>query len=462
MCTLFRRELGRWSKPWGTALLERFQHPAQVVVTGFVVTILTGTLLLLLPVATTDPGSASFTEALFTATSAVCVTGLVVEDVGAHWSTFGELVMLGLVQVGGLGLMTLATLFAILLSGRLGLRARMAAQVETKTLRMADVRRVVRRVVLFSLACEAAVAAVLTGRLLIGYDESPGRAAYLGVFHSVSAFNNAGFTLWPDSLIGFAADPWIILTICAAVIVGGLGFPVVFELARQWRHPRGWSILTRVTLAATVVLLAGGTLVLSAAEWNNPGTLGALPRSDRMQGGFMMAVMPRSGGLSSVDTSQMHPESWLVTDVLMFIGGGSAGTAGGIKVTTFGLLGFVLWAEMRGEARVNVGHRRLPDGTQRQAISIVLLGIGMVTAGTFVLLVMTSHTLDRVLFEVVSAFGTVGLSTGITAELPSSGHLLLVALMFVGRIGPLTFATALALRERTRRYELPEERPIVG
>ncbi|WP_243723285.1 potassium transporter TrkG [Actinomadura sp. 7K507] len=462
MCALFRRELRRWSKPRGNALLERFNHPAQVVVTGFVVTILTGTLLLSLPVATTDAGSASLVEALFTATSAVCVTGLVVVDVETHWSTFGELVILGLVQVGGLGLMTLATLFAILLSGRLGLRARMAAQVETKTLRMTDVRRVVRRVVIFSLACEAAVAVVLTARLIIGYGESPGRAAYLGVFHGISAFNNAGFTLWPDSLVRFAADPWIILTVCAAVIVGGLGFPVVFELARDWRRPAGWSILTRVTLAATAALLAGGTLMLSVAEWNNPGTLGALPESDRMPSGFMMAVMPRSGGLSSVDTSQMLPESWLVTDVLMFIGGGSAGTAGGIKVTTFGLLGFVLWAEMRGEARVNVGHRRLPDGTQRQAISIVLLGIGMVTAGTFTLLAMTSHTLDRVLFEVVSAFGTVGLSTGITAELPPAGQVLLVVLMFVGRIGPLTFATALALRERTRRYELPEERPIVG
>lgn len=443
-------------------VLERFHHPAQVVVTGFLVTILTGTLLLSLPVAAAGDESASFVLALFTATSAVCVTGLVVEDIDAQWSTFGELVILALVQVGGLGLMTLATLFAILLSGRLGLRARMAVQAETKTLRMTDVRRVVRRVVLFSLVSEAVVAAVLTVRLLVGYGEAPGRAVYLGVFHAISAFNNAGFTLWPDGLVRFAGDPWIILTVCTAVVVGGLGFPVVFELARQWRRPRGWSMLTRVTLAATAVLLAGGTLVLSAAEWSNPGTLGGLPESDRLAGGLMLGVMPRSGGLNTVDIGQMRPESWLVTDVLMFIGGGSAGTAGGIKVTTFGILGFVLWAEMRGEAHVNVGHRRLPVGTQRQAISIVLLGIAMVTGGTFALLAMTSHTLDRVLFEVVSAFGTVGLSTGITAELPSAGHVLLVVLMFVGRIGPLTFATALALRERVRRYELPEERPIVG
>ncbi|WP_243708600.1 potassium transporter TrkG [Actinomadura sp. GC306] len=449
-------------KSWGTALLERFHHPAQVVVTGFLVTILTGTVLLSLPVATTAGDGASPVEALFTATSAVCVTGLVVTDLDERWSMFGELVIMALVQVGGLGLMTIATLFAILLSGRLGLRARLAAQVETKTLRMTDVRRVVRRVVAFSLVSEAVVGVVLTARLIIGYGEAPSRAIYLGFFHAVSAFNNAGFTLWPDGLVRFAADPWIILTVCVAVIVGGLGFPVVFELARNWRRPRGWSILTRVTVAATVVLLAGGTLVLSAAEWNNPGTLGALPEADRLPGGFMMAVMPRSGGLNAVDVGRMHTESWLVTDVLMFIGGGSAGTAGGIKVTTFGLLAFVLWAEMRGETHVNVGHRRLPDGTQRQAIAIVLLGIAMVTAGTFTLLAMTSHTLDRVLFEVVSAFGTVGLSTGITAELPPAAKVVLIVLMFVGRIGPLTFATALALRERTRRYELPVERPIVG
>ncbi|HEY8480795.1 MAG TPA: potassium transporter TrkG, partial [Spirillospora sp.] len=377
---LFR---GRGPKPWGTILLERFHHPAQVVVTGFLVTILTGTLLLSLPAATEEPGSASLVDALFTATSAVCVTGLVTVDFETHWSAFGEVVILALVQVGGLGLMTMATLFAILLSRRLGLRARLAAQAETKTLRMTDVRRVVRRVVVFSAVSEALVAAVLTGRFLAAYDEPPGRAVYLGVFHGVSAFNNAGFTLWPDGLARFAGDPWIILTVCAAVVVGGLGFPVVFELARRWRRPGSWSVLTRITLATTVVLLAGGALVLSAVEWDNPGTLGALPESDRAAVGLMLSVMPRSGGLNAVDVAQMRTESWLATDVLMFIGGGSAGTAGGIKVTTFGLLGFVVWAEMRGETHVNVGHRRLSEGVQRQAIAIVLLGFAMVTAGTF-------------------------------------------------------------------------------
>ncbi|MFI0357546.1 TrkH family potassium uptake protein [Actinomadura sp. 9N407] len=442
--------------------LSRFQHPAQVVVSGFLLVITIGTLLLLLPASTDTGESPRFLDALFTSTSAVCVTGLVAVDTGTHWSTFGHVVIAGLMQVGGLGIMTMATLFAVVISGRVGLRARLAVQAETKSLRMVDVRRLVRNVVLFSLFCEAIAATVLTVRFATEYGQPLGRALYWGVFHAISSFNNAGFALWSDSLTRFAGDPWICMTAAIAVVVGGLGFPVVFELARGWRRPSAWSILTRVTLGMTATLLTLGTVVLTLSEWSNERTLGALPPGTRLQAGFFAAVMPRSGGFNSVDIGQMRPESWLVTDVLMFIGGGSAGTAGGIKVTTFGLLAFVIWAELRGETRVNVGHRRLPEGTQRQAVAIALMAVGFVVTATFTLMQMTEHTLDQVVFEVVSAFATVGLSTGITAELPTAGHALIVALMFIGRIGPLTLGTALAIRERTRRYELPEERPIVG
>lgn len=379
-------------------MLERFQHPAQVVVSGFAVVIAAGTLLLSLPQATESGDAAHWRDALFTATSAVCVTGLITVDTGSYWSSFGEVVILGLIQVGGLGLMTLATLFAILLSRRLGLRARMAAQLETKTMRMTDVRRVVRQVVVFSLVSEALIAAVLTVRLVLGYGEPVGRALYLGVFHAVSAFNNAGFALWPDNLVRFAADPWITLAICAAVIVGGLGFPVVFDLARNWRRPRVWTVLTRVTLGMTAVLLAGGMLILTAAEWDKPGDAGRSAHAGPLAGGL------RVGG--------------------------------------------------------HAAHGRVQH--QRQAMAIVLLSLGLVASVTFALLTLTSYSLDQVLFEVTSAFGTVGLSTGITADIPAGGQLLLIGLMFIGRIGPLTFATALALRERAQRYELPEERPIVG
>ncbi|MGW2221453.1 TrkH family potassium uptake protein [Nonomuraea sp. NPDC001684] len=444
------------------AFLSRFHHPAQVIATGFAALILTGTALLTSPMATATGESAGWLTALFTATSAACVTGLVVVDTATHWSVAGEVVIAMLAQVGGLGIMTMATLFTVLVAGRLGLRARMFAQAETKTLSMSDVRRVVRNVVIFSLVSELIVGAVLTARFVTGYGEPLGRAMYLGWFHAVSAFNNAGFALWPDNLMRFVTDAWICLPIAFAVIVGGLGFPVVFELARAWRRPSRWSVLTRVTVGVTLVLLAVGTLVFLVTEWRNPRTLGGLDDSGKLLAAFFTGVMPRSGGFNSLDIGQLYPSSLLATDLLMFIGGGSAGTAGGIKVTTFGLLAFIIWAELRGEPRVNIGHRRLAESAQRQVISITMIGVVLVAVSTYLLLALTPHSLDQVLFEVVSAFGTNGLSTGITADATPAGHLLLAALMFIGRIGPLTLGSALALKERTRRYELPEERVIVG
>ncbi|MET8870126.1 potassium transporter TrkG [Nonomuraea sp. NPDC004580] len=443
------------------AVAGRGRHPAVVIAAGFGSAVLIGTVLLATPMATAS-GEGDWIIAFFTATSAVCLTGLVVVDTASHWSVFGEVVITVLFQVGGLGIMTLATLVMVILSGRIGLRARLSAQLETKSVVAADLRQVLAKVVMFTLVCEAAVAAVLTVRFVTGYGEPLGRALWLGVFHGVSAFNNAGFALWPDNLMRFVTDPWICLTIATAVIVGGLGYPVVFELLRTWRHPRRWSVLTRVTVGLSVLLIGGGTLAFLMTEWRNPATMGPLDDSGKLLAAFFAAVMPRSGGFNTLDVSQMYPSSWLVTDILMFIGGGSAGTAGGIKVTTFGFLVFMIWSELRGETHVNIGHRRLPASTQRQALSITLLGVILVALSTWLLLIISGHDLDRVLFEVISAFATNGLSTGITTDISVAGHVLLSLLMFVGRIGPLTLGSALALKQRTRRYELPEERVIIG
>jgi potassium uptake TrkH family protein len=439
-----------------------FGHPGRIIAGAFATAVTIGTALLMLPAARAGEGGADFLTALFHATSAVCVTGLVTVDTGSYWSTFGQVVILLLIQVGGLGIMTLATLFALLLSRRLGLRARLIVQAETKTLSVADVRRVVRRVVLFSLATEAVAGAILSVRLATGYDLDLSSAAYSGLFHAVSAFNNAGFGLNADSLVEYVGDPWISLTICAAVILGGLGFPVVFELAREWRRPKGWSVLTRITVTVTGALLLVGTVVFLIAESGNPGTLGPLGTGTKFLAAFTAAVMPRTAGFNNLDIASYQPETLLFTDALMFIGGGSAGTAGGIKVTTFGLLAYVLWAEMRGDPDVEVGRRRVPSSNQRQALAVALLGIGLVAVATFIMQALTDLAFDQVAFEVISAFATVGLSTGITADLPSGAQVLLVLLMFIGRIGPLTLASGLALRERARRHRLPEERTIVG
>lgn len=441
---------------------SRLRHPTQVIAVGFGVAVTVGTGLLSLPVATRSGERADLVDALFTATSAVCVTGLVTVDTGSYWSGFGQAMILLLIQAGGLGIMTLATLFTVLLSRRLGLRARFLAQAETKSLTLTDIRAVVRRIVLFSLVSEAVAAVVLTLRFATTYHMPFGEALYDGVFHAVSAFNNAGFSTNADSLVGYVTDPWISLTIAVAVILGGLGFPVVFELLKCWRRPALWSVLTRITVALTAVLLVLGTAVLTLTEFSNPRTLGPLAGPEKLLAGFFASTMTRTAGFNSVDIGGMRPESLLASDVLMFIGGGSAGTAGGIKVTTFGLLAFVLWSEMRGEIHVNVGRRRISASNQRQALAIALLGVGAVVTATFLLLAITPYRLDVVLFEVVSAFATVGLSTGITANLPPEADVLLIVLMFAGRVGPLTLASALALRDRNRRFELPEERTIVG
>ncbi|WP_456298522.1 TrkH family potassium uptake protein [Lentzea terrae] len=440
-------------------LVPSLRHPARVVVLAFAVATLIGTALLMLPMATESGAGTDPVAALFTAVSAICVTGLVVVDTPTHWSTFGEVVVLALIQVGGFGIMTLASLLTLLVSRRLGLRMQLTAQAETKTLGLGDVRTVIGGVIVVSLVVEAVTAVFLGLRFLIGYGESPARAAYLGIFHAVSAFNNAGFALYTDSMVGFAADPWICLPILFAVIVGGLGFPVIFELVRR-RNRKRWSLHTRITVPVYFGLLALGTLAVLVLEWGN--TLGKLDVHHKLLAGVFHGVMPRTAGFNSLNVGAMQPSTLLINDVLMFIGGGSAGTAGGIKVTTFALLGFVILAEIRGEPTVHVMNRRLTDQVQRQALTVALLGVGAVMAGTITLLSISPFPLDDLLFETTSAFGTVGMSTGITAQLPAAGQLVLIALMFIGRLGPITLASALALRDRARRYELPEERPVVG
>ena len=444
-----------------TAVLQS-SHPARAVIYAFAFAVGIGTALLMLPVAAADGSVTDLRTALFTSTSAVCVSGVAVVDTATHWSTFGQVVILLGVQTGGFGIMTFASLLGLLVSRRLGLRTRLVAQAETNSLQLGDVNRVLRGVAVVSFTVELLVAAMLTARLWVGGGVSLGRAAWLGLFHAVSAFNNAGFALWSDNLIRYVSDPWFCLPIAMAVIVGGLGFPVLFELGRGYRTPRRWSVHTKITLLGTTALISGGTVALLTLEWTNPGTLGPLDTPGKVLAGFFSSVMPRTAGFNSLDYGKMGEESLMVTDLLMFIGGGSASTAGGIKVTTFTILFFAILAEVRGDEVVEAFGRRVPAAALRQALSVALLGVATVVAGTLAMLKMTNLGLDRVLFEVVSAFSTAGLSTGITPTLPPAAQNLLVALMFIGRVGTVTLASALALRHRPRLYQLPEERPIIG
>ena len=301
------------------------RHPAQLIVMGFLLAIVAGTGLLMLPLAKNGPGGASLLEALFTATSAVCVTGLITVDTPVFWSGFGQAVILALIQVGGFGVMSFGALLGVLTARRLGLRSRMLAAAETKSTGFGDVRRVLLGVLVITLAVETVLAIMLMLRFMVAYGYTPAEALWNGVFHSISAFNNAGFALYSDNLIGFVSDPWICLPIAGAVIIGGLGFPVLFELRRQYRRPIHWSMHTKLVLVGSAILLAGGTAFLTAAEWTNPATLGGLPPQDRLLGGFFQSVITRTAGFNSIDIAQMHPVSWLGMDILMFIGGGPAG-----------------------------------------------------------------------------------------------------------------------------------------
>ncbi len=437
-------------------------EPAQIVVLGFAAAILNGTALLMLPAANEASGGASFKVALFTATSAICVTGHVIVDTPTYWSPFGHFLIMALIQIGGFGIMTAASVIFLIAGRRLGLRGRLIAQQETQASDLSSLRSLLVGIALFIFSAELIVATILAGRLWWSYDESPGDAAWHGVFHSVSAFNNAGFSLYPGNLISFASDWWISGFIGLAIIVGGLGFPVWLDLKNRWRTPAAWRLHTKLTLSVTAVLLVVGAIAFAALEWTNEKTLGGLDAPGRILSAMFMSITPRTAGFNSIDIAAMRDESWLVTDMLMFVGGGSASTAGGIKVATFAVLFLIVWGEMRGGSTAEAFGRRIPVNSLRQSLSVTFLAINAVVLSTLALLMLTPFSLSQCLYETISAFSTVGLSTGITPHLGTAGQMILVALMYLGRVGPLTLAVALAARERQRRYEFPEERPLVG
>jgi Trk-type K+ transport system membrane component len=282
------------------------------------------------------------------------------------------------------------------------------------------------------------------------------------VFHAVSAFNNAGFSLFSDNMIGQQTDPAVLWVIALTVIVGGLGFPVWLQVGRHPWAFRRWDLHAKLTVVTTIVLLTVGWAMFTWFEWTNSATLGGMSWFDSATNGFFHSAMPRTAGFNSVDVASMREPSQLLTEVLMFVGGGSGSTAGGIKVTTFALLGFVIWAEVRGDPDVNIFRRRVPTAAQRQAITVALLALVVLVGSTMILLATSPLPRDDLFFEAVSALGTVGLSTGITPLLSSTSQVVAIGLMLLGRVGPPTLFAALVLRERERLYRHPEERPIIG
>ncbi|MHA6511829.1 TrkH family potassium uptake protein [Tessaracoccus sp. Z1128] len=439
-------------------------HPARVIPAVYLIAVLVGTGLLLLPAATATGESAPLIHAAFTAVSAICITGLTTVDTAVFWSPFGQVLIMGLIQVGGFGIVTLASLLTLVATGRISLQGSLVAGQELHG-GVGSVLRVPKMIALVMLTAEALTAAVLTFSFR-PYTDGWASAVWQGTFHAVSAFNNAGFALYSDNLMSFVGDPAVIVPICVALIVGGLGFPVILEVGRRifrrGRRTTGWSVHTRLTILVTVSLLVLGAVVFALAEWDNPRTLGGMPVDDRAMAILAGAVFPRTAGFNSIDYGTVNESTLGLYYVLMFIGGGSAGTAGGIKVGTIGIILATVAAELRGEPQVVVGNRAIPATVQRAALAVVMLGATAVALATFFIVVQERFTLQQVLFETISAFGTVGLSTGITAHLTPQSLVVLMVLMYLGRVGTVSVAAALAIRARHRRYVLPEENPIVG
>lgn len=450
-----------WS---GRELIDRLarQSPARLAIGVFAGVIALVTALLSMPWATASGQRAPFVDALFTATSAVCVTGLVTVDTGTYWSAAGHAVILIGIKIGGLGVMTLASILGLAVSRRIGLTQRLLVTSETKTTRLGEVGSLLRTVIVTSTLLEVVIALVLIPRLrMLG--DSWGEAVWHGSFYAVSAFNNAGFVPTADGLLPYAGDWWVLLPIIIGVFIGSLGFPVILNVAKNLRRPHRWSLHAKLTLVTSIALVIFGTVMVAAFEWTNPRTLAGLDWNRTLLASLFAGVMPRSGGFATVNIAQMHESTWLLNDALMFVGGGSASTAGGIKVTTLAVMLLAIRAEARGDRDVEAYGRRIPREALQVAIAVSLVSATIVLVASLLLLaIVPDETLDVVLFEVISAFATCGLSTGLSSTLPDAGKYVLTVLMFIGRTGTMTLAAALALRSRRRVIRLPEERPIIG
>ena len=445
-------------KQWFAHLL-----PVQKVALGFVAVILTGMILLSLPVASQNGESIGFLNALFTSTSATCVTGLVVLDTGTTFSMFGQIVILFLIQTGGLGFMTMATLFFIAVKKRITLRERLVIAESMNTDSMAGLVRLMKTTAVLAFSIEGVGMLLMMIRFIPDFGLS--RGIYVSIFMAISSFCNAGFDPMGNftSLTAYTSDPLINFTVMALIIIGGLGFAVVSELLQRKRCNR-LSLHTKmvITMAATLVVV--GTVLFTALEWNNPATIGNLSVGNKFMAGAFQSVTTRTAGFNTISQSSMMGGSKLLSMFLMFIGAAPASTGGGIKVTTFACVLIMTYCIVRGSKECNIGNRRLSRDVIRRAAAIVTLGISLVIVATLVISMLEpGFSMEAILYEVFSAFGTVGLSFGITPSLHPLAKLVIIVVMFCGRVGPLTVSIALARRYQREDYiRYPQGRIMVG
>lgn len=443
--------------------LNSLSYP-QMIALGYFLVIMAGTLLLMLPVANYNNTSPGFINALFTATSATCVTGLVIFDTYTQWTIFGELVILTLIQIGGLGFMTIITLFSFFLKRKIGLKERGLLKESVSTMYIGGVVRLTRKILLGTLLFEGAGAILLSIRFVpkMGWAEG----IYNGIFHSVSAFCNAGFDIMGkygeySSLTTFSGDAVVNLTIMALIIIGGIGFLVWDDLSKSKFHFRRYQLHTKIVLSTTVILIAVGALCFYVSEKDN--LLSEMPMSEKILASLFASVTPRTAGFNTVDMAKISPAAKLLTMVLMFIGGSPGSTAGGIKTTTLAVVMISLWSSLRNMKSENVFGRRLEENALKKASAVITVNLVLVLSAAFLISATNvNFYLSDVLFEVLSAIGTVGLTIGITSKLNSFAHIILALLMYSGRVGSLSFALVFTEHKIPSTIQNPTEKINIG
>ncbi|MFA5112878.1 MAG: TrkH family potassium uptake protein [Candidatus Margulisiibacteriota bacterium] len=433
-------------------------RPPVIIALSFFLVILAGGILLSLPVSSAKGTPTDLLDACFTANSATCVTGLVTLDTGVHFSLFGLVVLMGLMQIGGLGYMTFSVFILLVFRQKLFISQKLMIQEALNIYSTQDVLRVLRKIFSIVFLIEGAGALVLFLRWLPEFGWKKG--LLYGVFHSISAFNNAGFALPANfaNLMPYVTDPVVNLTVTSLIIVGGIGFIVIADILQH----KKLSLHSKVAITATLALLFVGTILIFALEQSNPKTLGPLNLQGKVLASYFQAVTPRTAGFNTIDFGKVVPATALFTMFLMFIGASPGGTGGGIKTTTFALILATIWATLKGFKNTTLFGRRVPAETIRRSFAVAFLALTVVALAIFVLNNTESFGVMEEAFEVFSAFGTVGLSMGITPYLSSAGKLIIMLVMFIGRVGPLTLMLALAMGQKEPRVELPKEGISIG
>ncbi len=477
------RPIARFTRAaWHHFRVVTTHSPSRFAILVFSSLVIIFTAILSLPISSADRTVTPLSDAVFTAMSMICVTGLVSVDMTTHWSVFGEIVLFIGVNIGGMGALTLASMLGLIMSKRMGLRAKLIAAGDTNPLRahggavnesqavhLGEVGHLLRTVALSTLVIELAVALLILPSALAKYEWWL-EGTWAAITYAAMSFTNTGFTLNEGSIGLFADDFYFLTIVMLSVFVGSVGFPVIFALSRHLTIPRKatlfrpktWSLHVKLTLVTATLLVFAGAAVLLALEYDNPGTFGSMGAGETIFQAFFVSIMTRSGGFSVIDIGELYGSGMVVGSMLMFVGGGSASTAGGIKVTTLAVLALGVWSEAKGRRQVQAFGRRIPSDVQRVAVAVLAWGSTIVAIATIAIAQITHAPIAEVLFDVISAFGTVGLSTGLTETLPDAALYIMAVTIFMGRVGTVTLAAAVAATSQSQHYELPVERPIVG